>query len=1246
MNGQQLTNSSNSANDTPTSPSSSYPASLSSQSSRDPSPATRTNSVLSGHGGNSNLSQKSYQESHIRSTNVYSPSHNHLSSSNQSDQLKSNTGNIVNHVIQPVLMNTTKGTIIEQQKQHNFGLSSQHLQKQSMSTVSPLSVSNHITKGGNIISSHTERSQANTSVTNSLINQPQNKLTNQFSVPQTSQKYGSESYIGTPNTRSIPNTGLKPEVSSDVSRQIPQSQSLHSQPLRAGGEGPFTSNQPLQHPPSVQTSPIQQKPVQSGQKPELPSVSYTTQSGITNLNDHNVSHSSHLSLPSPNQFQSLSSLPIQSKSISSQQQQFHHSSNPLSQFSRPSSQTQNPITFSQPLQHSPVQSSLPTQPQQNQLQQSSPHRFPQTQSGLHYQQQVQNHANQIQQNYNTTGQFVPPPHNNQFQKPTQPSLSQQSHQLQYQQHSSASHLGKRYPQMPSYTQQQPLYSQQQTVYSQQPGYLQQPNIMGMDGLSQQMSNLNVTQAGFNKLWGMDTVDLLKTRDILPREKLEPPPIRLHHELYEASNCSPDIFRCTLTKIPETKSLLDKSRLPLGVLIHPFKDLDHLSVIQCTVIVRCRLCRTYINPFVYFVDNKRWKCNLCFRVNELPDEFQFDPMTKTYGDPSRRPEIKSATIEFIAPSEYMVRPPQPAVYVFLFDVSRLAADCGYLEVACRVLLENLDKLPGDARTSVAFITFDSAVHFYSLTEGQAQPHQMVVVDIEDMFLPCPENLLVNLSECHELIRDLLVELPNKFKESYDTGCALGAALQAAYKLLAPTGGRITVFQSCLPNMGPGALTPREDPAQRASENVTHLNPVTDFYKKLALDCSGQQIAVDLFLVNSQYVDLATLSGVSRFSGGCMHHFPLFRADKPFLVQSLEKVLHRYLTRKIGFESVMRLRCTRGLSIHTFHGNFFVRSTDLLSLPNANPDAGFGMQVSIDENLSDIQTVCFQAALLYTSSKGERRIRVHTLCLPITSNLSEVMHGADQQCIVGLLAKMAVDRSVQSSLSDAREAFVNVVADVLSAFRVVQSSNAVGCVLAPSSLRLLPLYILSLLKYVAFRTGQSTRLDDRVFAMCQMKTLPLCYLVQAVYPDLYPLNDLDQLSELDLGDHTVVQPPRLHLSAERLDSQTVFLLDDGASLIIYVGHNVDPTICQAMFDVPHFAAIPQEMFSLPELANPLSERLRHFVTYLQDLKPFSAPLQIIRDDSHYRMRFLERLVEDKNEAGTSYYEFLQRIKLLIK
>lgn len=67
----------------------------------------------------------------------------------------------------------------------------------------------------------------------------------------------------------------------------------------------------------------------------------------------------------------------------------------------------------------------------------------------------------------------------------------------------------------------------------------------------------------------------------------------------------------------------------------------------------------------------------------------------------------------------------------------------------------------------------------------------------------------------------------------------------------------MFQTCLPNVGPGALQQREDPNTRASKDVPHLNPATDFYKRLALDCSGQQIAVDLFLLNSQYSDLATL-----------------------------------------------------------------------------------------------------------------------------------------------------------------------------------------------------------------------------------------------------------------------------------------------------------------------------------------------------------------------------------------------------
>lgn len=60
---------------------------------------------------------------------------------------------------------------------------------------------------------------------------------------------------------------------------------------------------------------------------------------------------------------------------------------------------------------------------------------------------------------------------------------------------------------------------------------------------------------------------------------------------------------------------------------------------------------------------------------VPEEFLFDPTIKSYGDPRNRPELQNCTIEYIAPSEYMLRPPQPAVYLFLFDITASAIESG-------------------------------------------------------------------------------------------------------------------------------------------------------------------------------------------------------------------------------------------------------------------------------------------------------------------------------------------------------------------------------------------------------------------------------------------------------------------------------------------------------------------------------------------------------------------------------------------
>jgi hypothetical protein len=72
------------------------------------------------------------------------------------------------------------------------------------------------------------------------------------------------------------------------------------------------------------------------------------------------------------------------------------------------------------------------------------------------------------------------------------------------------------------------------------------------------------------------------------------------------------------------------------------------------------------------------------------------------------------VEFIAPAEYMVRPPQPPVYLFIIDVSYSAVGTGMLATAIRALRESLDNIPNnDRRTKFGLITVDSSLHFYNL-----------------------------------------------------------------------------------------------------------------------------------------------------------------------------------------------------------------------------------------------------------------------------------------------------------------------------------------------------------------------------------------------------------------------------------------------------------------------------------------------------------------------------------------------------
>jgi len=123
--------------------------------------------------------------------------------------------------------------------------------------------------------------------------------------------------------------------------------------------------------------------------------------------------------------------------------------------------------------------------------------------------------------------------------------------------------------------------------------------------------------------------------------------------------------------------------------------------------------------------------------------------------------------------------------------------------------------------------------------------LVVSDIDDVFLPKPNDLLVNVAESRASLESLLGRIGDMFQENSIIGSAMGPALQAGFKLMvstmlsflciprylissqAPIGGKIIVLSSTLPSVGPGALKNREDPKILGTAKVCSIYEIGSF-----------------------------------------------------------------------------------------------------------------------------------------------------------------------------------------------------------------------------------------------------------------------------------------------------------------------------------------------------------------------------------------------------------------------------------
>ncbi|KAK2612130.1 COPII subunit [Conoideocrella luteorostrata] len=839
--------------------------------------------------------------------------------------------------------------------------------------------------------------------------------------------------------------------------------------------------------------------------------------------------------------------------------------------------------------------------------------------------------------------------------------------------------GYQYAQSQSQPRQAPTYAGYQAPDQGYSNAATQPGAPGVAGITQGMGGMQLnsqpqqqyqqpgpvasqqpTRVGpLNQLY---PTDLMNSPFSVSELDLPPPPITLPPNSSVTpspnANCPPRYIRSTLNAVPTTNSLLKKSKLPFALVIQPYgalhDDEDQIPVIQDQVIARCRRCRTYINPFVTFLDHgHRWRCNMCNLSNDVPQAFDWDAAAQQTVDRLQRHELNHSVVEFVAPQEYMVRPPQPLVYLFLFDISYAAVSNGMLATSARTILDSLSRIPNaDRRTRLGFLAVDSSLHYFSIPKDEdenGETNMLVVNDLDEPFLPVPHDLLVSLTESRQSIEKFLQKLPDMFQNNHSNGSCMGSALKAGHKLISALGGKIVILTASLPNVGDGKLDMREDKKLLGtSREGGLLQTANSFYKSFAVECSKNQVSIDMFLFSSQYQDVASLSNLPRYTGGQTWFYPGWHASRPEDALKFASEFSDYLSSEIGLEAVLRVRATTGLRMNAFYGNFFNRSSDLCAFPAFPRDQCYVVEVAIDENLNK-NFVCLQAAVLHTTCNGERRIRVLTLSLPTTTNLSDLYASADQCAITAYFSHKAVERTLDSGLEAARDALQAKLTELLQTFKkeLAGGSMGGGGLQFPANLRGLPVLFLGLIKNVGLRKSTQIPSDIRSAALCLLSTLPVPLLIRYIYPRMYSLHDMpDNAGTSDQETGQIILPPALNLSSERLVPYGLYLIDDGQTQFLWIGRDAVPQLIADVFGVEDRTQVQVGKGRIPELDNDFNERLRAVVQKSKDHKSLGVGsitvphLYVVREDGEPSLKLWAQtlLVEDRADQGVSAAQWL--------
>ncbi|KPI84680.1 putative protein transport protein Sec24A [Leptomonas seymouri] len=844
-----------------------------------------------------------------------------------------------------------------------------------------------------------------------------------------------------------------------------------------------------------------------------------------------------------------------------------------------------------------------------------------------------------------------------------PQQQQQQQQLQQQQAGYHAYAHQQPPaQQPGYHYGQPVQQQQQQPLPQQPPppptsyYNNAPNAF-----HQNPDYIRVTQVQLRKNSKSSNIyDHASVPRIMPQDIEDD----LQQRMPAPAHITPVSYlslRPTMNTFPQTQQLADQLDLPIGINFRPFAE-PQVNEVDLSdkgnAMIRCKACGAYINPFTTFTessDGSRWHCILCKHVNvtSRPYFSRIDPQTGQREDLMSRPELLHASVDFYATPEFMKRPPRRPTFLLMLDCSYSAVASGLLQTMCNGALAALESMQNDDAVYMGIMGYDGTVYFFNVRSTLSAPRMMASPDtvkdianvnddfrLEKVELPCPAaDLVVPVKDSYHLLRMVLESLPKMFAHTKETGCAFGPALAAAVTMLDINGGKILASITNIPTDGDGKLSHRFDISKMSNQpkEYTMCAAANDWYKQRALACSNSATSVDLFVGSNNDVDLTTIAPLSRFTSGS-----IYRATGASMSGMADQV-QRALLRFTAFDCTLRVRTSKGLIVPNFYGHCHVRVPDLLVLPIADEDSSYSIEFKMGPNYT-AKFAYVQFAVVYTTRSRERRIRVHTIQIPVASTIGPVVNSINSLGMSCFLTKMCVDLSVNGPFQQAQQKITDkLITAWKAALRVIESQGmrpAPETLLIPESMRFIPQLLCGFFRYPA--TGLATVRplppDERVAAMSSVMSAPIESMVASYVTWTYLVysagEDLNQLPACVFSSETCV------------NRDSVYLINAGAVIVLWFGKKVHPVICRLLGAEPSDSAPEgqEHLSASPEQLEALRQRVEDLVWVHRRLNrcTFTAKSEpCVQGNVTYEPSMKRAMLEDNSRDLVSYGSYLRKV-----